>query len=74
MAKKCLKKMFLTWECTGRAKPLLSATIRVIMVFRIVPKNVFTPNARAHSSLVREEAIWKLTEEESKFSLLKLTG
>lgn len=32
----------------------------VMIVFSTVPRKVFTPNTKAHSSLVREEAIWKL--------------
>lgn len=51
---------FFTWERTSKARPRLSANIRIMRLFRMVAKKVLIPNTKAHSSLVREEAIWKL--------------
>lgn len=47
----------LTWELTGRPRPLLSETMRVMMVLRTVARNVLIPKTRAQSSLEREVAI-----------------
>lgn len=55
---------FFTWARTSKARPRLSANIRIMMVFRMVDKKVLIPNTKAHSSLVREEAIWKLRRQE----------
>lgn len=55
---------FFTWARTSNARPRLSANIRIMMVFRMVDKKVLIPNTKAHSSLVREEAIWKLRRQE----------
>lgn len=54
------ESMRVTWERTSKARPRLSANIRMMMLFRMVPKKVLIPNTKAHSSLVSDEAIWKL--------------
>lgn len=47
----------LTCEWTGRPRPRLSETTRVMTVLRTVARNVLTPKTRAQSSLEREDAI-----------------
>lgn len=49
-----------TWLCTSKASPLLSEKIRLMMLFRMVPRKVLMPNTKAQSSLVSDDAIWKL--------------
>lgn len=60
---------FFTWERTSNARPRLSANIRIMMLFRMVAKKVLIPNTKAHSSLVREEAIWKLRRRKEDASV-----
>ena len=38
----------------------MSVKIRLMMLFNMVPRKVFMPNTSAQSSLVSDEAIWKL--------------
>lgn len=49
-----------TWACTSKPRPLLSENIRLMMLFSMVPRKVLMPNTSAQSSLVSDEAIWKL--------------
>lgn len=58
--------MHFTWERTSKPRPRLSANIRMMMLFRMVPKKVLIPNTRAHSSLVSEDAIWKLRRQKEE--------
>lgn len=43
-------KAELTWEQTGRPRPRLSETMRVMTVLRTVARNVLMPKTRARSS------------------------
>lgn len=45
----------------------------MMMLFRMVPKKVLIPNTKAHSSLVRDEAIWKLRKQKGKQTLQEVS-
>lgn len=62
-----------TWKRTSNPRPRLSANIRIMMLFRMVPKKVLIPNTKAHSSLVRDEAIWKLRRQKGKQTLQEVS-
>lgn len=53
--------------------PRLSANIRMMMLFRMVPKKVLIPNTKAHSSLVSDEAIWKLIRQKEKLTIREVS-
>lgn len=59
-----------TCDSTGKPNPRLSAIMRVMMDLKMVPRNVLTPNTRAHSSLVSEDAIWNLENESETKNLM----
>lgn len=50
-------KWGLTCTRTWRPRPRLSETMKVMMVLRMVARNVLIPKTRAQSSLEREDAI-----------------
>lgn len=68
-----LKPFLFTWEWTSNDRPRLSANIRMMMLFRMVPKKVLIPNTKAHSSFVSDEAIWNLGRPKEEWTLKEVS-